>query len=118
MTDIEALEWSIKLWNWLVDNPGKEKRESPFLEPLGWVGRCSLCEHVKEKHSRIWLISCKNCLMYDRWPTPHGNTETCTRDGAYVSWTRHTAYRELNYDTSFFALILVEAFEERLKELK
>lgn len=112
MTDIEALEYSIEMWNWLVDNPDKGKEDLTYTGESKWWTSCSLCSY-----DELFRDDCEKCPMYKRWPGSsrlHGECQSKT-------WTAFDEYDRGNhslYDRAFFAMVLVEAFEKRLRELK
>ena len=51
MTTKEAIERSLKLWKWLLENPTCDKEDYPWPtdehEPRFW---CYLCEHCRTEH--------------------------------------------------------------------
>ena len=45
LTKKKALEIAIELWEWIVDNPGKYKREWPGWDEYGgMLFECPLCQ--------------------------------------------------------------------------
>lgn len=45
ITKQEAKDLTIKLWEWLADNPDKYKKASPYWSSILWFkGHCPLCE--------------------------------------------------------------------------
>ena len=107
MTKIKALELSIELWEWLTDNPDKEKDEHPTLPVSDWLSDCALCQYNPDG-------GCNRCPMAGGWPSAYGTCENCG-DSAYEEWTESNLYP---YDRSFLAAVLVEAFKKRLAELQ
>ena len=101
---IEALELSIVLWEWLIDHPSAQKHDCPEVPARDWDGSCALCEY-----SDI----CAECPMYTHWPSATRFNNVCGLS-VYIKWWHH---RAMDYDISFFAAVLVEAFKERLAEL-
>lgn len=112
MNNIEALEGAYVLWSWLVDNPGQPKYRCPDVPVSGWVSSCPLCEYLSGQNS------CYSCLMYGRWPSEEGVSTDCGF-GAYGRWEglmKSRRFTDNTYDLAFFALILMEAFEDCLSE--
>lgn len=125
MTKIQSLKFSIFLWNWLADHPKAYKVDYTHMDVYDWESACALCEYAAvmavERGKETYNFSCKDCLMLNHWPTPDGKTSYCGI-GAYEDWEDAGepflgAAAALEYDRSFFALVLVEAFEERLIEV-
>ena len=111
MTKIKALELSIELWEWLTDNPDKEKDEHPTLPVDRWFLGCALCQYNPGSGS------CGGCPMTGSWPSAYGICEDCGGDSAYEEWV-DVESNLYPYDRSFLAAVLVEAFKERLAELQ
>ena len=124
MTKKEALEFSIELWEWLVDNPRKDKHHHPTLPTGNWSGSCPTCEYTTKLDHRK---DCDGCPMYRCWPSVLGPVKTCLHtiynkqpETAFDKWSKlknNKGFPVLCYDISFFAAVLVEAFKERLDEL-
>lgn len=108
MTGIEALENSIIVWKWLSENPKMDKCDCTIIDTTDWWANCSICDTTEDD-------GCSDCQMFERWPSHYGYVRTCLGDSAYEHFNYFNA---IEYDKSFFALILVESFEKRLKELK
>lgn len=113
MTKSEALKLSIELWTWLAENPTKQKGAHPTLPVDTWSGNCALCEENAANYG------CSLCVMYDHWPAEDGPTIVCLF-GAFDQWVSlglsNTPLDQ--YTKSFFAQVLVEAFQERLNQLE
>ena len=110
-TPIDALEFSIILWNWLVDNPEEYKGNCPDIYVGDWSSECALCEYSGD--------TCELCPMVGYWPIHSGKrilSKCADDDSAYYMWEEHLF--DHIYDRAFMALLLVEAFEERLHELE
>jgi len=109
MTEKESLQYSIELWEWLVDNPDKFKIDHPTLPVDKWELSCALCEFDEG--------CCHKCPMLGHWPSSDGICDTCVTcdESAYFQWT--DLWTNIEYDISFFAAVFVEAFKERLEDI-
>jgi hypothetical protein len=62
----KALKLSFDVWQWLENNPGKDKHESPFWEKIKVMhGQCPLCNFNIEYLKRECVLD-KNC----NWTCP------------------------------------------------
>lgn len=105
MTKEESFRYSIELWEWLTDNPLKEKREHPTLPVNKWSGECAFCEMDTTS-------ICNECPMRNNWPGEEGLITLC-HDSVFMDWDLKVGF---SYDRSFFAAVLVEAFKKRFGE--
>lgn len=70
MTDKEALEKTLTLWEFLVAHPKCKKEEAyRSLKLTMDVNFCPLCEHARSPRG----IDCNRCLLHDFWP----KSDTC-----------------------------------------
>ena len=125
MTRREAVELSIELWTWLAANPASPKDDHPELghKVLGWDGECALCEYArKESECNDWY--CEWCPMSGRWPGEDGlHTNCCDAGAVFDAWDDNVVLVEvkspgyINYDTSFFCLVMCEAYQELIDEM-
>ena len=64
MTRKEAIQKHRKMWSWIADNPGKDKRD--YLEKFDpeskLISDCYLCEYAEERGR-----DCEDCLV--SWPS-------------------------------------------------
>lgn len=104
MTRYKSFKYAIELWEWLIDNPDKEKWQHPTLPVIMWEASCSFCQ-VDTDH-------CEECPMQYHWPSSEGPVVSC-HDSAFRQWASQSE-PILAYDRSFLAAVLVEAFKERL----
>lgn len=104
MTRIQALLLSIAKYQWYADNPGKTPPSGSIMH------RCALCDNSKGP--------CRTCVMYGYWPMAKGLTSTCDEDfTAWGTWDDLEHDHKNSYDRTFFSLLHVEAFEQRLREV-
>ena len=62
LTKKKALSIAIVLWEWIVDNPGKEKHKWPGWAKYGWMSDdCPFCEYGSN-HSNSETLAC-NCPL-------------------------------------------------------
>ena len=64
-----------KLWNWLAENPDKEKSDWPEWKENGWeikraVSLCFACDYVKHN-----CLLCYECPLI--WPENKNSTRNC-----------------------------------------
>lgn len=112
-TKIQALKDSIELWEWLADNPGESKTN--FYGSFNIAEMKSYCPICEENETSM----CNGCLMVNRWPLAEGDelVDECCRESegevesAFVQWDEYGRKSEP-------AMLLVEAFKKRLKELE
>ena len=65
LTRKKAIELSIALWTWIVDNPGKEKKDWPGWGKYGeMAGDCPLCEY-SVRHETLLGTHCI-CPLNDK----------------------------------------------------
>ena len=67
MTDKQYVLEAIKMWEWLTDNPDKEKWDYPGGH---FECDCPLCEQAGDACTNG--SSCSTCLMFNRWPSSDG----------------------------------------------
>ncbi|KKN57573.1 hypothetical protein LCGC14_0561190 [marine sediment metagenome] len=97
LTKKKALEIAIELWEWIVDNPGKEKREWPEWKKYGnMVFYCPFCQYGMSAYHE----NC-NCPLSKEY----GDCD----DSAYGSW---------DYDDEDGGHAAAVEFLAQLKELK
>ena len=121
MTEKQALILSIYKYNWFVDNPEETRY------PNNNIDSCALCTYDAK-----FLDDCSRCPMFGIWPTTGDDSMECDSDEFSIwkmwgSFSMHPAIiatrRRRNipmitsYDRAFFALVLVEAFHDKLQEL-
>lgn len=117
MNKTEAIYGSLILWDWLADNPGKEKKDCYLVTVSEWDEECACCEYA-EDHFRDEdtgkLDVCSLCPMRGHWPHSGGKHSHCGR--VYYQWVGCGGYfpNESMYDRSFFAAVIAEAMEEAL----
>ena len=76
-----------KLWNWLAENPDKEKRDWPeWKENGGEIKRatslCFACDYVEHN-----CLSCCECPL--DWPFQKDLMKICSQS-LFGVWTRHS----------------------------
>lgn len=85
MTTKEAIERSIRLWEWLLENPTCCKKDYPWPtdehEPRFW---CYLCEHCQTEH--------KCPVDWSDYEGSGGHLSVCgskceNQDSPYMNWT-------------------------------
>lgn len=102
LTEKMALQDSLDMWVWLLENPGKRKDDYPDIKALEhkYAGcQCSLCYYYI---SDDWE-SCTNC------PLLRDDGESCPE---YTIWVRF----KHNHEPS--AKAIVDKIKERLKEIE
>jgi hypothetical protein len=108
--DVVALVQSIELFEFLIANPGSDKREFVgSFDINSMMASCPLCQYVRNNEGLGY--NCTSCPMYNRWPKAHmeGCTFTCQDTGtAFMDWEQTGSLYDL-------ALIL-KAFNEVLEE--
>lgn len=112
MNKREALELSISLWGWLAEHPDKSKVDCTLFDTTEWSCQCPLCEHAKE-HDTIGDV-CSNCILLNKWPKATGYVKGCLSLGSAY---RDYSTSKLPYDITFFATIMVLAFQKELEEM-
>lgn len=112
MTKRESLILSAMVWDWLVDYPNRPKVDCPIVDTTQWKVNCALCEYSSGKGKQM----CDSCPMRGRWPGSAGVDEKdcCSSGSVYDMYCNCFI---TSYDRAFFALLMVEAFEEVLYEL-
>jgi len=84
MTDIEALELTVELWEWLAET-GKSKPDWPRFEEIkSFRSYCPLCE--LGLRSMRGENPCAACVMYGCWGTYVKSCSTFARRGVYDLW--------------------------------
>lgn len=81
---ILAMNQSVELWEWIVKTGNRNKCgfEGSFNLNL-MSAHCPLCELTDE------FSDCKDCPMYDHWPSDYEshNVRTCMNGSVFVDWT-------------------------------
>lgn len=75
MTKREALEHTIIIWDWLADNPGKNKWDCPLVNKK-WPYGCPCCEYVYFTTNLTPGVNCHKpdsetlgyCPLKNFWP--------------------------------------------------
>jgi hypothetical protein len=77
----ECLLLCIKLWTWLIKNPGKSKALAPVIKnyPKKVPHNCFCCLYVKEQTSKDIpsTDACKRCPLFDLWVGGYAVTPHC-----------------------------------------
>ena len=103
MTEKEALEKTILVWDYLAKHPEQEKIDAyKALHLSPDRDNCPLCEYTQSR--------CQECLLLDFWPST-GIHAPCTQpDSAYACWIVHRL--------PAFAEQIADAARTKLEELK
>lgn len=86
LTDEQALEFMIELWDCLAQHPGWVKLEffrQRGLDPM--LNSCPLCEHVNERHTPF---SCRYCLLYGKWAKGQPESDCTYLGSPYRTWSQ------------------------------
>lgn len=116
MTEREAVEKSLELWEWLAET-GANKMSWPKrneFTPPGYD--CFLCDYIASTPHVIGWIDCKKCPLVDTW----GGVDTNCR-GYYCEYnplSPYKAWRESDTceDRKKYATIVVEGLKNWLKK--
>ena len=107
ITKKEALQYSVNLWFWYSNNLGSDYTQFP--EYSHKYTACALCEYDGQSEDSD---GCTHCPMFGMWPTATGYTEECDEnDDAYSELYNK---KLITYDKCFFALVILEAFQQQL----
>ena len=82
MTQREALEKTIKMWDWMAEHPGMDKLDYFLEEDILPIphNACYLCEEIDAR-------GCENCPLYGRWGSSHLEAATClSASSLYSLW--------------------------------
>jgi len=81
LTEKECIRYHRELWNWLAENPEKQKTDWPGFKNFhyGITSHCFACQYVA--NNSMVCYDSKNCLFV--WRNPLG----CMQDGAeFAIW--------------------------------
>lgn len=99
MTEIEAIESSIKLWEWLLDHPRQGKEDSPYWDDIqDMAGNCPCCEYYYD-------LGCGGC--------PGNYAKPCFA-GWYWFWKGYS----LEWTRRYAADQILDMLRERQKQLE
>ena len=91
VTERQALEWTRDLWDWLAENPGKEKFQWPGWETRqSQTSECPCCGFDDIERQKNHKPHCYNCPLKRRWGKPApGDTHflACNRETSpFFQW--------------------------------
>jgi len=81
MTKIEALQYTIIMWQWLAEHPEAWKSQAiaELDLPQIWVADCACCEFARAQ-SKTKKLDCNNCPLWD------AETSCFYFDNPYYVW--------------------------------
>ena len=108
LTARQALEIGLELWEWLEDNPSKEKHEWPGWEKYERMAAdCPCCEYKDQQDSN----DCGDCLIY--WRLKLGLDNHCTYyDSPFLRWCNAETPRSSRFWAGKVAKLHREALEK------
>lgn len=94
----KAVLLSEKVWEWLADNPGKEKEDSPYWNKIRFMQcNCPICElHLR-------LAYCSTCFL----------AEYCSK--TYHNWLLYVASDQIYKAQESATIIWERIFTKRLE---
>lgn len=125
-TKREALEACREHWQWLAENPGKDKDDWPELCP-SIRDDCYCCEYMGYRPRVEWKLNCRKCPLTgyawqpDKWPacTQEGSVYRHWSDKMEDLWERETeiSREDILDQIALYAQKMVEACDKALSDL-